>query len=173
MHIYTKTGDEGETSLFGGKRVSKADIRVEVYGDVDELTSYLGLVISKIRKPDEKEYLINIQKELYEIMAILAGATTDISVIDYSVASFEKKIDELESKLPPLHRFILPGGNEVSALMHVARSMCRRCERRTVLLYQRDASDKNLQTILKYLNRLSDLLFMLARWHGRDHEIIT
>lgn len=173
MHIYTKTGDAGETGLFGGKRVSKADFRVEVYGEIDELTSHLGLAVSKIHKSDEKEYLINIQKELYEIMGILAGAKTDISVLDYSVLSFEERINALENKLPQLRRFIIPGGNEISALIHIARSICRRCERKLVLLYQREPKDEKLQPILKYLNRLSDLLFMLARWHGKDHEIVT
>jgi cob(I)alamin adenosyltransferase len=159
--------------LFGGKRVSKADLRVDVYGDIDELTSNLGLAVSKISKPDEKEYIINIQKELYEIMGLLAGAKTDLSFLEYAVSSFENKIDKLEAELPPLHRFILPGGSETSSLLHVARSICRRSERKAVLLYQRDKDDEKLVKILKYLNRLSDLLFMLARWHGRENEIIT
>ncbi|HLL61251.1 MAG TPA: cob(I)yrinic acid a,c-diamide adenosyltransferase [Candidatus Nitrosocosmicus sp.] len=181
MTIYTKTGDTGETSLFGGKRISKADPQVAAYGDIDELSSYLGLIVSKLHLDEaqkEKEFIINIQKELYQLMGVLAGANTDLSTIEYSVPSFEKRIDEIQEVLPKLTRFILPGGNEISSFLHISRTVCRRAERSVVYLLNVNDTIKpelkhSLSFMVKYLNRLSDLLFMLARWHGKDHEIIT
>lgn len=182
MPIYTKTGDKGTTSLFGGKRLSKSDIQIDTYGSIDELSSFIGLIISHLNRQqaEEKQYkelLLTIQKELYEVMGVLAGAKTDIASLEYSITIFEKTIDEIQGKLPKLNRFILPGGNELAAIVHIARTVCRRAERRTVNLYNEQASheeeSESISLIMKYLNRLSDLLFVLARWYGKDNEIIT
>src|SRR3990167_3453030 len=117
MSIYTRTGDKGTTSLFGGKRVSKSDHQVEAYGSVDELSSFVGLLVSKLRTTNHE--LINIQKDLYKIMAYLSGAKVDVRFLDRRVLDFEKEIDTIEKKLSRLTRFILPGGNEVSSLFHI------------------------------------------------------
>lgn len=186
MRIYTKTGDLGETALYGGRRVLKSDLQVETYGTVDELSSFLGLCIAKITalstvhrlpagkaSPPSTVELIDIQRDLWKIMASLSGSKDDLSFLDGRLTSFENKIDELTAKLPPLRRFILPGGNEASSLFHVARAVCRRAERRCVELLQKKSTIYHLPSIIKYLNRLSDLLFTYARWYGRDSEITT
>ena len=157
MPIYTRTGDKGETSLYGGKRISKADCQVETYGSIDELTSFIGLLVSKVKKSNDKELLINIQKDLYQIMSFLSG-----------------------EKLPKLNKFILPGGNEISSLFHVVRVLCRKAERRNIDFFNQpfdfaqDKSTINNQqlTIIKYLNRLSDLFFTLARKYGQRQEVV-
>src|SRR3990172_3543663 len=178
MAIYTRTGDRGETSLFGGKRISKSSIQVEAYGSVDELSSSLGLVIAKLPKK-EKIFLTEIQKDLYKIMAHLSGSKLDLSFLDLRVKNFEKKIDGVEKKLPRLTRFILPGGTELSSWFHILRTVCRRSERSVVKYFEKLTTDnrpalpagRQLMTI-KYLNRLSDLFFTLARWYGRQKETL-
>ena len=174
MKIYTKTGDLGETSLYGGRRVVKNDLQVETYGTVDELSSFLGLSISKT-PTSEKQFLIEIQKDLWKVMAVLSGSTDDLSFLEERIAAFEKKIDTLTKKLPELRRFILPGGNELSSLFHVTRTICRKAERRCVGLGNAHLKlkIKNFKLIVKYLNRLSDLLFTYARWYGKNEEITT
>ena len=169
MSIYTKTGDRGTTAVFGARRVSKADPQVEAYGKIDELTSFLGLLIVKLQDQDQKQTLIltDIQKDLYEIMAVLSGAKKDILYLEKKVVIFEQYIDKIESVLPPLHRFILPGGTELSALFHIVRTICRSAEREVV----RYRADQFL--IIKYLNRLSDLFFDMARMYNKNHEIKT
>src|SRR3989344_3918100 len=116
MSIYTRTGDLGTTSLFGGKRISKADCQIETYGSIDELTSYIGLVVVKLKNTQDKNLLIQIQKDLYQIMSFLSGAKIDLFFLEKKVLVFEKTIDEIEKKLPKLNKFILPGGNEISSL---------------------------------------------------------
>lgn len=174
MAIYTRTGDKGTTSLFGGKRVSKSNIQVEAYGSIDELSSFLGLTISKLTTKSQKLFLIAIQKDLYKIMAYLASAKEDLRFLDNRVVEFEKKIDEIEVKLPKLTRFILPGGKELSSWFHILRVTCRRSERNVVRLNNNVTMKQfNNAVVIKYLNRLSDFFFTLARWYGRKSEIST
>src|SRR5215212_10124328 len=168
MKIYTKTGDEGTTGLFGGGRVSKDHPRVEAYGDVDELNAALGLARSIEPLPRVDEVLVPIQRDLFAIGALLA--TPDAAkmreqlakarVDDARIAELERAIDDGERELEPLRAFILPGGTPKAAALHVARTVCRRAERKVVHLRREvDIPD----VVVVYLNRLSDLLFVLAR----------
>ena len=164
MPIYTKTGDRGETSLFGGKRVPKNDPRVISYGTVDELSSFIGLTIAKTKKKPTLELLTLIQTDLYEIMAYLANAPMKLETLQNHTELFEKTIDKITRKLPELRSFILPQGSELASLMHVCRALARRCERNLVAF--KNTSKKAGQqekNIVQYLNRLSDLFFTLAR----------
>lgn len=166
VKIYTKTGDKGETSLFGGKRVSKADLRVEAYGCVDELTSLIGVIISQYQKSKIKNELSNIQNDLFEISSVLASPNTKYYIqntkyLESRVGDFELLIDKLSKDLPELKNFILPGGGEAGSLLHFARTVCRRAERRIVELSQKENVPEN---IIAYFNRLSDLLFVMARY---------
>lgn len=165
MGIYTRTGDTGRTSLYGGKRVSKNNPIVEACGTLDELSSYIGLIVSHLENQKDVEMLRAIQNDLYQIMAKLAGSKNRIDFIDDRLLVFEKQIDHLTRALPLLHDFILPGGSNTSALFHIARTVCRRAERRTVKLRPKK--------IISYLNRLSDLLFVFARTHSSNKEIKT
>ena len=165
MSTYTKTGDDGTTSLFGGKRILKTDKQVEAYGSVDELSSFLGLVIFKLNKTGQKAFLTRIQKDLSKIMAHLAGYKTSISHLEKSIEQIEQKIDLIEKELPKLNSFILPGGGELCCLFHILRAICRRAERRIIV-------PKN-RLVLKYLNRLSDLFFVLARHYNAQKEILV
>ncbi|MBI4008878.1 cob(I)yrinic acid a,c-diamide adenosyltransferase [Candidatus Roizmanbacteria bacterium] len=171
MSIYTRTGDKGTTSLFGGKRVYKSDPQVEAYGSVDELNSFIGLAISKSKNKEEKAFLTSIQQDLYIIMSYLSGAKVNLKSIGIKVARFEKEIDKIEKLLPKLSLFILPGGNEISSWFHILRVICRRAERNVVRISSNyEPRTTNYELILKYLNRLSDLFFILARWHNKDKE---
>jgi cob(I)alamin adenosyltransferase len=172
MKIYTGGGDRGRTSLFSGERIAKDDIRVEAYGDVDELNSFLGGLIAAL--PDKcrehAEGLRRIQRDLFRIGASLATAGQDPSfaaVRDFGpeAARFlEEAIDRMEARLPQLTHFILPGGHPAASLSHVARCVCRRAERHTVRVLQQTPSEAEaFAGPLVYLNRLSDYLFMLAR----------
>jgi cob(I)alamin adenosyltransferase len=165
MKIYTRTGDEGETSLFDGTRVPKADPRVEAYGEVDELNAWLGFARSVLREPDLEEALTRIQRDLFAVGAELAdpahkiaARVTKAAVTEADVERLEQHIDRWEGELEPLRRFILAGGGEAGAALHLARAVCRRAERRVVVLEPRPAA-----TVLRYVNRLSDLLFVAAR----------
>jgi len=173
MSIYTRTGDKGITSAFGGKRVSKSNLQVEAYGSVDELTSYIGLVNSKYKSQKSKFFLVEIQKDLYKIMAHLSNAKVDLRFLNSRVKSFEKKIDVIERKLPKLNRFILPGRSEISAWYHILRVVCRRAERNVIRYSETLTTNYQLLTTIRYLNRLSDLFFTLARWYGKGKEILT
>lgn len=162
MKIYTKTGDSGQTSLFGGKRVLKSDLRVEAYGTVDELNSTIGFLVAQVKNVHIKKELVQIQNDLLTIGASLANPKQrKESSLEERVMSFENFIDELTKKLPDLRNFILPGGGKTGSLFHCARSICRRAERRVVELSQRE---KIAPEILEYFNRLSDLLFTIARF---------
>lgn len=172
MPIYTRTGDKGTTSLFGGKRISKTDIRVEAYGSVDQLTSFIGLTAVKIKNKNDKKLLTTIQKALYEIMAYLAHAKVDLAYLSSHIKQFEQNIDKLTSQLPKLHRFILPGGTEIGSLFHILRVYTREAERRVVAVFLKYPSKKT-ELVVQYLNRLSDLFFMLARKYAKGKEIIT
>lgn len=166
MKIYTRTGDSGDTGLFDGTRVSKADRRVAAYGEVDELNAWLGLVVSGTDDAVLRERLLQIQRDLFALGSRLAdparriaGRVTKVGISAEHVARLEGWIDELDAGLPPLRRFILAGGAETGAALHVARTICRRAERTMVELGE-DAFEIEL---LQYVNRLSDLLFTMAR----------
>lgn len=165
MSVYTKTGDQGTTSLYRGKRVSKSAPQVEAYGTVDELTSFIGLIITIIKNKKDRQLLISIQKDLYKIMSCLSGMKIDLLYLTERVLKFENKIDELDKKLARLNKFILPGGTEISAWFNILRVVCRRAERNVVRF------DSKI-IIVKYLNRLSDLLFVLARTYGKNKEVV-
>lgn len=164
MKIYTKTGDAGETGLFGGTRVSKASARVAAYGDVDELNSVLG--VARLHPIDEARdaLLQQIQSELFDVGAELAarpGKDVGIPLVDDGdIERLERAIDAAEEELAPLESFILPGGSPGAAHLHLARTVCRRAERSVVGLA---AGEAVRPEIVRYLNRLSDLLFVLAR----------
>lgn len=166
MKIYTKTGDAGETSLFDNSRVSKADPRVDAYGEVDELNACLGAAIAAGLGRDIAAILETIQKDLFAVGARLAdpssriaGRVTKAAVTGERIEALEAAIDRLESELPPLKRFILPGGSPGGALLHLSRTVCRRAERRVVGL----GADSVDAGVIVYLNRLSDVLFVMAR----------
>lgn len=165
MKIYTKTGDRGETGLFGGARVSKADPRVESYGDVDELNAQLGVARAAGLADDIDALLSTVQAKLFDVGAELAtapgskaSAMPHVSAED--VVVLEEAIDRFEKELEPLKNFILPGGTGAAAWLHVGRTVARRAERRVVALA---AQTEVRETLIHYLNRLSDLLFVLAR----------
>ena len=163
VKIYTKTGDAGETGLFGGGRVPKDDPRVRAYGDVDELNAMLGFGVALAPEEFERETFQTIQRDLFSIGAELATpnpAKLRASVTADQVSALEQVIDKYEATLPPLKNFILPGGTPKAAALHLARTTCRRAERSVVTL-GRDQQISPL--IIHYLNRLSDLLFVLAR----------
>jgi cob(I)alamin adenosyltransferase len=174
MKIYTKTGDKGDTSLFGGKRVSKADSRIEAYGTVDELNSVIGLCIALNPPKKVNQILIRIQNHLFVLGADLASPAAQTKrqkvprIKEEDVKYLEKSIDELEKINEPLRSFILPGGSLIAAYLHFARTVCRRAERQVVHLTQNELVGK-LPTI--YLNRLSDFLFVLARWVNKNQNI--
>ncbi len=173
MSIYTKTGDGGMTSLYGSKRVLKSDLQIEAYGSVDELSSYLGLIMAKINNATDRKLLTEIQTDLYYIMAVLAGSDTDISRLRDKVKKIEHKIDKIAAKLPKLNRFILPQGSETAVFFHVARTVCRRAEREVVRYFEEMKIENWKLEITQYLNRLSDLLFMLGRLYNKERESVV
>ncbi|MTI22197.1 cob(I)yrinic acid a,c-diamide adenosyltransferase [Fulvivirga sp. RKSG066] len=165
MKVYTKTGDKGTTSLFGGSKVSKANLRIESYGTVDELNSYIGLVRDQEVNAKRKEELVEIQDRLFTVGSILATepGNTKVKVPELKkedVEFLEKCIDQMEEELPPMKSFILPGGHQSVSFCHVARCVCRRAERLAVTL---NDSEPINEMVYVYLNRLSDYLFVLAR----------
>jgi cob(I)alamin adenosyltransferase len=172
MKIYTKTGDAGDTGLFGGGRVGKDHPRVEAYGDVDELNATLGLVRALEPMPRIDEVVVPIQRDLFSIGALLATPDRDkmraslekARIDDTRIRELELAIDQCETELEPLRSFIVPGGTAKAAALHVARTVCRRAERRVVALQQ---TEELPSLVVIYLNRVSDLLFMLARVANR------
>lgn len=168
MKIYTRKGDRGETSLLGGGRVSKDHARVAAYGSVDELNSVLGWALTAAEDPGTRERLRLVQHDLFSIGAQLSAPPAregrkrpevpDLPV--ERVDEMEAWIDEIEGEVPPLRHFILPGGTEGAAVLHVARTVCRRAERTVVPLVREGGAD---EAVVRYLNRLSDLLFSMAR----------
>lgn len=167
MKIYTRTGDKGKTSLLGGSRLLKSDLRVEAYGNVDELNSWLGYVISTISNEDIKQNLIDIQRKLFTVGSWLAlndkedGEKYNLELItQYDIDILEKGIDRMDEKLEPLKNFILPGGNDIMGRIHITRTVCRRAERSII------RADESDLFIIKYINRLSDYFFTLARYVG-------
>lgn len=176
MPIYTKTGDKGTTSLADKTRISKSDLRIEAYASADELTTMIGFANINIQNKKDKNLLLSIQKDLYVIMSFLAGAKVPITSLPDKVKSFEQYIDEVTSKLAKLNRFILPGGTEIGARLHLCRVACRKAERRVISYYNSPKIKQKRATfiyILPYFNRLSDLFFTLARKYSRGKEIVT
>jgi cob(I)alamin adenosyltransferase len=180
MKIYTKTGDKGTTGLFGGTRVPKHHLRIESYGTVDELNSYIGLVKDQAIDNDTKTTLIKIQNDLFTLGSMMATPSEketlkngeqrlNIPEVDTkSVTYLEKEIDKMNEKLPKMTHFILPGGHTTVSYCHIARCVCRRAERLSVSLHQQEGINP---IILTYLNRLSDFLFMLARKLSKDLSV--
>jgi cob(I)alamin adenosyltransferase len=175
MKIYTGTGDNGETGLFGGERVLKSDSRVEAYGSVDELNAFIGLTISELKDEDIKKALLNIQNQLFTVGSDLSTPDTEKNKklnIPRAPQSFyteiEKLIDKYSAELEELKYFILPGGAKAAAMMHVCRTICRKAERAVVELNSREKIGNN---IIVYLNRLSDLFFVLARYVNKQSGV--
>ena len=172
MKIYTKTGDEGTTALFGGKRVQKDDIRIEAYGTIDELNSFIGLLNSNFQEATQNYFLSEVQKRLFTIGANLASdpdkkmITPDIKNDD--IHTLENAMDTMDQLLEPLKNFILPGGDSVVAQAHICRTICRRAERRVITL---NSDSKVDPLIIIYLNRLSDYFFILARYIAHRNQI--
>ncbi len=171
MKIYTKTGDDGTTSLFGGKRVSKADLRIDTYGTVDELNSWVGVLRDQSINHSRKEILIEIQDRLFTIGSTLAtepgNTKMKIPLLAESDIEFlEMQMDKMELVLAPMRSFVLPGGNQAISFGHVTRTVCRRAERLAIAL---NRSEPVNELVIKYLNRLSDYLFVLCR--TMTHEL--
>ena len=170
--IYTKTGDKGETGLFGGKRLPKYDLRIESYGTVDELNSYIGLLRDFLQDEATRDFLKAIQDRLFTIGANLASdpdksmSTPDL--LESDVQALEQQMDRMDETLPALKNFILPGGHPTVSYCHIARTVCRRAERQVVALAANEAVD---EIIMVYLNRLSDYLFVLSRKVAQDLNV--
>lgn len=177
MKVYTKTGDKGTTALFGGTRVPKHHIRIESYGTVDELNSHIGLIRDQDINPNYKKILERVQDRLFTLGAILATDPEKAvlkngkdrlnipRISEYDIELLENEIDSMESELPPMTHFVLPGGHTTVSYCHIARCVCRRAERLSVHLNELEPTD---EMVLTYLNRLSDYLFVLARKLSHD-----
>lgn len=171
--IYTKGGDLGETSLLNGTRVSKSHDRVEAYGTLDELNSYIGLLRDHLEQDHYREFLLGIQENIFIAEAWIAAdpekTTNELPELsEEEVTLLEQEIDRMTSELPPLNSFILPGGHPFVSFCHIVRSICRRAERRVIRLQQQSTVSP---VIIKYLNRLSDFFFVLARKLGKESNI--
>lgn len=171
MKVYTKKGDKGETSLIGGKRVKKYHVRIDAYGTVDELNSFIGLIRDSAREKQADADLREIQNRLFTVGSELATdpekKNVKIPVLhDADIEMLERAIDRMDEELEPLKNFILPGGDITASHCHVARCVCRRAERIANLLAEEEETDPR---ILSYLNRLSDYLFVLARFYTKKH----
>ncbi len=170
MKVYTRKGDAGETSLIGGKRVKKYHVRIEAYGTVDELNSFIGLIRDSAEASDQDDLLLEIQNRLFTIGSELASDPASKMEIPkltaQDIEKLEKAIDHMDEHLEPLRNFILPGGDRTASHCHVARCVCRRAERRVVALNEETETDPKIK---EYLNRLSDYLFVLARYYTKQH----
>ena len=175
MKIYTKTGDQGQTSLVGGQRVSKTCERLESYGTIDELSSHIGILITYCEQPADRAFLLSVQSTLFVVGGYLATDNTQREVrpgnivTDEMVSAIEEEIDQLQTLVPPLRLFILPGGTRGAALAHVCRTVCRRAEREILRLVESGAEVDSHVT--SYINRLSDYFFVLARKLNADAGI--
>lgn len=172
MKIYTKTGDKGLTSLFGGKRVPKHHLRIEAYGTVDELNSYIGLIRDQKIDVETFNILIEIQDRLFTLGSMLATEPGNEKVkvpqlFEYDITLLENEIDKMNETLPEMRSFVLPGGHQTVSFCHVARCVCRRAERLTVHLAEVETVN---ELVVKYLNRLSDYLFVLSRKLTQDNN---
>lgn len=180
MKVYTKTGDKGTTALFGGTRVPKHHIRIDSYGTVDELNSHIGLIRDQDINPEYKSTLIKIQDRLFTVGAILATDPEKATlkngkerlnipkISDEDITLLEQKMDEMDSHLPQMTHFVLPGGHQTVSFCHIARCVCRRAERLATALNDLEPFQPNS---LMYLNRLSDYLFVLARKLSNDLQV--
>lgn len=171
MKIYTKTGDGGTTSRFGGTRVSKASYEITAAGELDELTSFIGLVATQLTNKEEIELLQSIQRDLYKIMALVAGSKEPVEEFSRRAQEFERIIDNYTSQLPELHSFIMPGGTHLSGWFHILRVVARRAERGLIAVIEEQGDERLLQGPAPYLNRLSDLFFTMARVYNKEHEV--
>lgn len=174
MKIYTKTGDKGQTSLIGGTRVPKHHIRIEAYGTVDELNSWIGLINDQSISLKTKEILSEIQDRLFTIGSSLASDPEKSKMKipdlhDTDIELLEKQIDEMNEVLPEMRFFILPGGHSTVSYCHIARCVCRRAERNVIHLSENEYVN---ELVIKYLNRLSDYLFVLARFAGQQLKVV-
>ncbi|WP_298421610.1 cob(I)yrinic acid a,c-diamide adenosyltransferase [uncultured Kordia sp.] len=177
MKVYTKTGDKGTTALFGGTRVPKHHIRIDSYGTVDELNSYIGLIRDQEINPHYQNVLMDIQDLLFTVGAVLATDPEKATlkngkdrlnipkISEDNITALEREMDTMDAALPPMTHFVLPGGHQTVSFCHIARCVCRRAERLASALYELEPFDENS---LKYLNRLSDYLFVLARKLSND-----
>ncbi len=170
MKIYTKGGDKGETGLFGGDRVPKNSARIEAYGTIDELNSFIGLAITEVKSGEIKDLLTTIQNQLFTVGSDLATPINDKTskydiprVEESFFKNAEDQIDKFETQLKPLEHFILPGGTKSAAILNICRTVCRRAERRVVAL---KTAEKINENIIIFLNRLSDLFFVLSRFEN-------
>ncbi|MDO6738635.1 cob(I)yrinic acid a,c-diamide adenosyltransferase [Wenyingzhuangia sp. 2_MG-2023] len=180
MKIYTKTGDSGETSLFGGKRVSKSDLRIDAYGTIDELNAYVGLLRDSVMSSRHQDFLLEIQNNLFVVGAFLATPPESQikkngenrlkidNINEETLKKLEDEIDALEAQLPTMTHFILPGGHTTVSHCHIARTICRRAERVCVQLQKNEFVSAD---IIGYLNRLSDYLFVLARMLTKELQV--
>ena len=173
MKIYTKTGDKGTTSLIGGTRLSKAHVRIDAYGTVDELNSYIGMLRDQPVNEGRKDLLKEIQDRLFTIGSHLASEPDQKKKIlpdlyDEDVALLEREMDLIDSKVPPLRAFILPGGHQSVSFGHIARTVCRRAERAVIHLQQGEEVEP---IVIRYLNRLSDALFVMARYENHESGV--
>lgn len=179
MKIYTKTGDLGETGVLSGQRIAKSELVIEANGALDEATSFIGWAREVVEADHERDLLSDIQHDLYEVMGYLAGAPFRDDHLAKRVVVFEKMIDRVMTKLPPLTKFILPQGGETTTRLHIARTIVRSAERRVVRYVKDkakyytagDKGKKNDLLMIQYLNRLSDLLFTLARQCAQVEKI--
>jgi cob(I)alamin adenosyltransferase len=175
LKIYTKTGDKGKTSLIGGTKVLKSDLRIEAYGTVDELNSFTGLCLDHLKSANIQNVLTEIQDRLFTIGSSLAcdpEKETKMKIPDLhetDVELLEKEIDLMNETLPPMKSFILPGGHIIVSTLHIARCVCRRAERCCVKMIKKEMEVPEL--IIKYLNRLSDYLFVLARFAANRLQV--
>lgn len=164
--LYTKTGDKGKTSLRGGKRVPKTHLRIEAYGTIDELNTFVGWLMCTVKETATQNFLLMVQNKLFSVSSYLATDTEETAddilslITDDDISLVEKEIDQLDVSLPRLNRFVVPGGNETAARAHICRTVCRRAEREICKLKTRYPVD---QHILSFINRLSDYFFVLAR----------
>lgn len=172
MKIYTKTGDKGETSLIGGVRVAKYHPRIEAYGTIDELNSYLGYVQLAAQDEQDKSLLRSVQDRLFTIGSLLASAPGSKMIVpdlkSSDITALEERMDALDAELPALKNFVLPGGTRDAAMAHVARCVCRRAERLIIQVAETETVDAQ---ILPYINRLSDYLFVVARKIVHDANV--
>lgn len=165
-HLYTKTGDAGTTALVGGTRVPKTHVRLEAYGTIDELNAQLGYLVTYLTEAGDRAFVQRVQYTLFALGSYLATdqqqtQLKEASVVDLAaVEALEAEIDRVDEKIPPLHLFVIPGGDRGAALCHVCRTVCRRAERQVLLVAE---SDTVAPEVLAYLNRLSDYLFVLSR----------
>ncbi|MDY3982629.1 MAG: cob(I)yrinic acid a,c-diamide adenosyltransferase [Veillonellaceae bacterium] len=159
--IYTKTGDKGSTGLYTGERVRKSSLRVEAYGNIDELQAFLGLARAAAKQAKVKDVLLKVEKELWMLMADVASIGKEATITEEMITWQEDTIDAFQGQLPELNHFIIPGDHQTAAYLHVARTITRRAERALWRVY--DAKESVHDIDIKYLNRLSDLCFILAR----------